>query len=394
MKKLTLTNDRATYEAMTDERKKYGLRYVGERFQNARLPLEVLSDLPAFRDLIAAVAKHQFRRRNADRERVPRGFDRSISFTLVGIEDGSAVPKFELETDIAQQSLPTIGDQIGSMVDEAFDEVASLIDNASRDIYPDVVPPDVIRAWTKFGGSIQGAESIEFEGSRGLDGNVVSFTHERRKRLLTRMRETYTVEIEDVGKLTGIDVKRYTIQIENDAHGELRLELDGTGISAQDFDGFTGSEVEFTISAALDANDELRAIESVITADLVSPYDQHVVRCIKRLRELSELEPGWLGQGSGEPVVHLAGALAKQFVFARDKYANLFRLYPMEGGGISIEFDVEDWSFAVEIQSDGTLEIDGSSSNGDIFEELSFDQIDSEFFTVFDKMVGVENVED
>ena len=119
-----------------------------------------------------------------------------------------------------------------------------------------------------------------------------------------------------------------------------------------------------------------------------------MVRCIKRLRELSDLESGWLGQGSGEPVVNLAGALAKQFVFARDKYANLFRLYPMEGGGISIEFDVEDWSFAVEIQSDGTLEIDGSSSNGDIFEELSFDQIDSEFFTAFDKMVGVKNVED
>jgi hypothetical protein len=379
---------------MTDERKQYGLRYVGERFQNARLPLEVLSDLPAFRDLIAAVAKHQFRKRNADRERVPRGFDRSISFTLVGIEDGSAVPKFELETEVAQQSLPTIGNQIGSMVDEAFNEVASLIDNASRDIYPDVVPPDIIRAWTKFGSSIQGAERIEFEGSLGLDGNVVSFTHERRKRLLTRMRETYTIEIEDVGKLTGIDVKRNTIQIESDTYGELKLELNGTGIFAQDFDGFTGSEVEFTISAALDANDELKAIESISTADLVSPYDQHVVRCIKRLRELSELEPGWLGQGEGDQVGHLVGALAKQFVFARDQYANLFHLYPMEEGGISIEFDIEDWSFAVEIQSDGTLEIDGSSSNGDAFEEQSFDQIDSDFFAAFDKMVGVENVED
>lgn len=148
------------------------------------------------------------------------------------------------------------------------------------------------------------------------------------------MRETYTVEIEDVGILTGIDTRRNTIQIENEVYGELRLELNGVGVFARDFDGFSGSEVEFTIYAALDANDELKAIESVSTVDLVRPYDQHVVRCIRRLRELAELEPGWLGQGHGEQVVHLAGTRATQFVFARAEYASLFRLYPMEGGDL------------------------------------------------------------
>lgn len=122
-------------------------------------------------------------------------------------------------------------------------------------------------------------------------------------------------------------------------------------------------------------------------------YDQHVVRCIRRLRELAELEPGWLGQGHGEQVVHLAGTRATQFVFARAEYASLFRLYPMEGGGISIEFDVGDWSFAVEIQRDGKVEIDGSASTGAIFEERSFNQMDEDFFKTFDDMVGMVNVE-
>lgn len=378
---------------MMDDSKTYGLRYVGDRFANARLPLEVLSDLPAFRDLLAAVAKHQFRKKNADRQRVPRGFDRSISFTLVDIENGSAVPIFELETEIAQQSLPSIGNQIETIVSEAYNEVVSLIDNASRDVFPDVFPTDVIRAWTKFGSSLQGEERIEFQGSRGQDGNVVSFTHERRKRLLTQMRETYTAEIEAVGTLTGIDTKRNTIQIETEAYGELRLELNDIGGLATDFDGSTGSEVEFTISAALDANDELKAIESVSSADLVRPYDQHVIRCIQRLRNLAELEPGWLGQGQGEQVVHLAGTRATQLVFARAEYAHLFRLYPMEGGGVSIELDKGDWSFAVEIQSDGNVEIDGSSANGDVFEEMSFEKMGADFFKAFDDMVGLANVE-
>ncbi len=376
---------------MTDNRKKYSLRYVGERFRNARLPLEVLSDLAAFRDLLAAVAKHEFRKKNADLLRLPNGFDQSISLTLIGIEDGSAVLTFELETGVARLSPTPIRDQIESIVDEAFNKVVSLIDNASRNVFPDVVPPAVVRALSKFGSRLQGKESIEFMGSRGQDGNLVNLTPERRERLLTQLRETNTLEIEDVGKLTGIDIKRNTIQIENDAHRELGH--DGIGIAAQSFDRSIGSEVAST-SAALDANDELKAIESVSTVDLVQPYNQHVERCISRLQALAKLEPGWLGQGQGEQVVHLAGMRAIEFVFARAGYAKLFRLYPMEGGGVSIEFDDGSWSFAVEIQSDGRVEIDGSSATGEIFEEQSFDQIDDHFFKAFDGMVSMINVED
>ena len=82
---------------MDDERKSFSLRYVGRRFANARLPLDVLSDLPALRDLIAAIAKQEFRRQNPDRQRVPQGFDKAISFALIEIEEGSAVPKLSLE---------------------------------------------------------------------------------------------------------------------------------------------------------------------------------------------------------------------------------------------------------------------------------------------------------
>lgn len=97
---------------MDDESKSYSLRYVGRRFDNARLPLDVLSDLPALRDLIAALAKQEFRQKNPDRQRVPQGFDKAISFALTEIEDGSAMPKLSLENEVAQQSLPNIGDEM------------------------------------------------------------------------------------------------------------------------------------------------------------------------------------------------------------------------------------------------------------------------------------------
>lgn len=49
----------------------FRLRYVGGRFNGTRLPVDVLTDLPAFRDLLVAFAKEEWRDLNAERKRVP-----------------------------------------------------------------------------------------------------------------------------------------------------------------------------------------------------------------------------------------------------------------------------------------------------------------------------------
>ena len=89
------------------------LRYVGARFNGAKLPLDVLADLPAFRDLVVAFAKDLWRKQNADRQRVPRGFDRSMSFDLTAIEDGSAIPNLTWDRESAQSCLPGFADAVG-----------------------------------------------------------------------------------------------------------------------------------------------------------------------------------------------------------------------------------------------------------------------------------------
>src|ERR1700736_2356937 len=99
---------------MSDET--FKLRYVGERFNNARLPVDVLSDLPAFRDLLVAFAKDEWRNSNSDRQRGPRGFDKSLSFDLVGIEEGSAVPALNWNRETAQKLLPGFSDELHHIV--------------------------------------------------------------------------------------------------------------------------------------------------------------------------------------------------------------------------------------------------------------------------------------
>src|SRR5579871_4228542 len=86
---------------MTEPRS-FQLRYVGARFEGHRLPLDVLPDLSAFRDLLVSYVKAEWRAAHSERERLPKGFEKSIAFDLVGIKDGSAVPQLEWDRDTTQ----------------------------------------------------------------------------------------------------------------------------------------------------------------------------------------------------------------------------------------------------------------------------------------------------
>jgi hypothetical protein len=109
---------------MAGDHKTFQLRYVGPRFEGARLPLDVLSDLPAFRDLLVSYAKDEWRAINVGRQRLPRGFDKSISFDLVSIESGSAVPKLDWNRKTAQANLPGFTDELEKLVDNSYDKLS------------------------------------------------------------------------------------------------------------------------------------------------------------------------------------------------------------------------------------------------------------------------------
>ncbi len=113
------------------------------------------------------------------------------------------------------------------------------------------------------------------------------------------------------------------------------------------------------------------------------------MRCIDRLQELSKIEKGWLGNDQGERITHLSISRARRLISMRVDLARLFRTFPTEDGGISLEFDKDSWSFAVEIMPDGSVEIDGSSEDGDVFEARSFEGLSKDFFEAFDNMVSV-----
>ena len=171
------------------QNKSFRLRYVGTRFEGKRLPVDVLTDLPAFRELVVAFAKSEWRRLNEDRKRVPRGFDASLAFDLVGIEDGSAVPVMEWNRAKTQASLPGFTDQIEDLVRSSFQKVVVLFDDAASNRFPVAMAPEQIRALNKFGSNLRDNERIDFEGTKNDKGNVIYLSSEIRKRLIGSLQD-------------------------------------------------------------------------------------------------------------------------------------------------------------------------------------------------------------
>ncbi len=130
------------------------LRYVGKRFDGCRLPLAVITDLPALRDLIVAYAKEKWRSDHPNKERLPKGFDKIFNFDLVALEDGSAMPNLAWQGTQLQQTLPGF-----NVFQEIFDHscglVFKLIEEGSRggtaasSVQRALARPEQIWRWVK-----------------------------------------------------------------------------------------------------------------------------------------------------------------------------------------------------------------------------------------------------
>jgi hypothetical protein len=373
---------------MAEDHKTFQLRYVGTRFNGARLPLDVLSDLPAFRDLLVSYAKDHWRGLNLHRQRLPRGFDQSISFDLVSIDEGSAMPKLDWSREVAQRMLPDFTDQLEELVVKSYGDLVKLIDGAGHNQFPSALSSEHIRALNKLGAGLQGGERIEFLGSAGDDGNVVYLDPFRRKALITRVRETYQARYDGIGALVGLHVVDGYIDVETTEHGELRILVDPVRVR-EEFDGNTGSDVQFALQIEKDNNDCIRSVVGVFGVELIdAELSDSIMRCRNRLDELSKLDGGW-HDGDGNAIDPSAVAAAKVFLAKRPFFAAAYRVYPTDGGGILFEFENDGWDFSVEFGVAGAIEMYGVQIDGsEEMEPKFFTRLDDDFIRVFDEHMG------
>jgi len=367
-----------------DDSKDFQLRYVGKRFDGTRLPVDILADLPAFRDLLVAFAKDEWRKLNSNYVRVPRGFDKSLSFDLVALEPGSAMPKLNWRKESTQVNLPGFSDQIETIVQDSYMDIVKLIDNAANSIFPESLSSEHIRALNKFGSRLKDGERIEFLGSSDTNGNVVYFDAPRRKDLITHVRETYEAKFEGIGKLLGSQVADSVgaITIRTEQHGDISLNLDPERIISE-FDGNINSDVQFDLTIELDHSNKFRSVIEIFDVELIDSISPTQRKLLDRLEHLASLEKGWM-DGMGERLSATAIETAGYFITITPLTADAYKIYPSETGGILIELEWNDWDYSVEIQPDGSVEMYGISlSDTQEITPMSFESIDSKFLQEF-----------
>ena len=372
------------------EPKSFLLRYVGARFEGHRLPLDVLPDLSAFRDLLVSYVKSSWRAAHAERERLPKGFEKSIAFDLVGIADGSAIPQLEWDRETAQLLLPDFKDELETLVEEAYAQVLALIDGVNRPVSAVDLTSENIRALNRFGSGLRPDEKIEFPNSFGADGNVIYLDTHRRKRLITRGRDSYQTQFEDIGKLLGSRIDplgtQGTITIKTSQYGTIDVPV-APERARDDFGPYIESDVQFRLMIELGSDDTYRGVVDVYDVDVIdAKVVADLAACRERIASLVSLGDGWR-DGSGKSVTHTAASSASRLLARKPGMAAQYSIYPTEPGGLLFELSRSGWDYSIEIGPAGMVEIYGTETDGD--QEIETEALDvssDEFAMEFDRL--------
>jgi hypothetical protein len=98
------------------------LKFVGPRFDDHGLDVDVLPELVAYKRLLQETAKDIWRRRNPNRQRLPKKFEAGIALKFYGLQQGSAGIQLFREVPVGQAPLP--------LFDHELDEAALLLEDA------------------------------------------------------------------------------------------------------------------------------------------------------------------------------------------------------------------------------------------------------------------------
>jgi hypothetical protein len=370
----------------------FRLKYVGSRFEGRRMPLDVLPDLQAFRDLLVSYIKEAWLEAHDDRERVPKGFVKSLKFDLVGIDDGSAVPVIEWDQDNAQRQLPDFKDEMEILVEAAYDKAVALIGGSADMTVGERLASVEIRALNTFGSSLLPDERIEFVGRDDAQGNVIFLDAERRKRLLTRGRDYYEARFDSVGKLLGSNVDEEgtagVVIVSTTEHGTLWLSLAPERVR-DEFDGKIDADVQFRLMIELDRADRFRSVSEVLEIDLINAkVVADLQRCRDRIEVLASLSDGW-HDGAGKKPTQASVAVGLTLLARNPGLAGSYRIFPTHAGGLLFEFPQGGWDYSIEINPEGQAEIYGIESEGDGEMETGLLDVNEEAFRQeFDKAAG------
>ena len=328
------------------------LRFIGTRFSDHAIPLELLKDVAALEEMIVEVAKRVFLKDNPDRQRSPRGFTKGINLKLMTIDQGSTIVNIGLALDQPPLLFPPF---IQNQLEAARDAIISAVDAAAQGRpVGQALPEQALSYFDKIGRSLKDEEALEFTNP---DGHMTA-------RLTRNVRQRLVRESSEVKELTEeLAVRGVVPEADQDEMTfEIQL-LDGRKVKApiapqhldtirEAFNGYKdGVHVLFQGIGRFSRNDRLLGFDSIEHMSILDALDVDT-----QLDQFRLIEDGWLDGGGLAPPESGLDWLADAFEQHFPEEAPLPQLYPTETGGVQAE-----WSMG---PSEVTFEVDLGSHVG------------------------------
>ena len=326
------------------------LAYDGERFVRHSLPVDVLPDLLAYRDLLVEVAKELFRTEH-QRKRVPKGFDEHLRLDLVDIGQGSAIAQLD---NLAETSVEGDATGFGAYYDRARDVISECIAAAAGNRpLPAQFPERLLSYFNAFGRTLQPDEVIRMGGGEGRAS--VTYSGAVRTQLVLRSTQRVERPVDLVGLVTDLFGNEYLFTLTVPGMTPVRAPFHEAmqSVLLEAFDHRTQQwQVRVTGVGIYDRNDQLLKIASTTHVELAEAPE--VLSLRSRLSAMIELEPGWFEPGSLVPKVDLITQATAILVALFDGHnVPVPHVYPRPDGGIQAEWDGETFTVEARFTADG-----------------------------------------
>jgi hypothetical protein len=324
------------------------LRYDGERFAKHTLPVDVLPDLLAYRDLIVEVAKELFRLEHG-RARVPKGFDEHLRLDLANIGEGSAIAQLENVSEVVDDESGNAPLYFSKARDLINDSISAASENRPL---PSEFPTHLLSYFNRFGRTLQPDESIEMRVGRAT--RAVRYSGAVRKNLVLRTARRVEVAIDLVGIVTECNGTDYTFMLQQNSGAPIRAPYQEAmeRVLIQAFE-HRAEQWQVRVSGIGIYNhlDQLLKITDTTHVELAESPELLEMR--SRLAGMAELAPGWFESDSAVPTTGLilkATSLLVAIVEEHD--LPVPHIYPIPDGGIQAEWDTATHSVELRFSAD------------------------------------------
>ncbi|MFL1584652.1 hypothetical protein NKZ05_09150 [Stutzerimonas stutzeri] len=318
-------------------------RFVGARFEDHSIPLELLKDLSVLEEFVVAVAKWKYVQANG-RIRTPKGFTDPLSISLTQIKEGSAVPALQIEYSDATAGLFPAANE--DYFFQAVRAIGDAIDAAEHnESIEDHLPTALLGYFDRFGRGLRDGEVLEFRPGQNRPARLTKLT--RRRLLLASQNEALSDEIVVRGTIPELDQAKMTCELLMADGRKITAKVDPIHLDTvlEATSGYRfGVKVSLSGVGRFDRHERLQSVEVIEDVAIIETIDP-----LARLDELRLLKPGWL---DGHGLVPSRADFDWLETFFKESYPPTLPspyIYPTEEGGIQLEWRTGNQDVSVEI---------------------------------------------